>query len=116
MDLVDLAVCRFKHGDDLGDLRCLWELGELVGDHGQVGAWGLVDVVAINTDKLIVEVVVELVWPSLRVKLSLSHRKGSLICSALSTVDVPVDTGGAVLLGLPFLRELSMLTLKIAPP
>ena len=33
-DLVDLAVRRFKHGGDLGDLWCLRELGELIGDHG----------------------------------------------------------------------------------
>ena len=70
MDLVDLAVHRFKHGGDLGDLRCLWEPGELIGGHDQVGAWGLVDVVAVNMDKFIIEVVLELAWPSLRVKLS----------------------------------------------
>ena len=64
-DLVDLAVPRLKHGDDLGDLRCLWEPGELVGGHSQVGAWGPVDIVAVNTDKFVVEVAVELVWPSL---------------------------------------------------
>ena len=40
MDLVDLAVRRFKHGGDLGDLRCLREPGELVGGHDQVGACG----------------------------------------------------------------------------
>ena len=62
MDLVDLTVRRFKHG---GDLRCLWEPDEVVGGHDQVGAWGLVDVVAINVDKFIVEVVVKRVWPSL---------------------------------------------------
>ena len=65
MDLVDLAVHRFKHGSDLGDLRCLWEPGELVGSHDQVGAWGLVYIVAINTDKFVVEVALELAWPSL---------------------------------------------------
>ena len=32
-DLIDLTVRRFKHGNDLGDLGCLWELGELVGGH-----------------------------------------------------------------------------------
>ena len=101
-DLVDLAVCRFKHGSNLGDLGGLWESGKLIGGHRQIGAWGLVDVMAINTNKLIIEVALE--WPSLRVKLSLGHRKGSLVCSALRTVDVPVDTGGAVLLGLPFPR------------
>ena len=59
-DLVDLALRRFKHGDDLSDLWCLQELGELVGGCGQVGAWGLVDVVAVNTDKFVVEVALEL--------------------------------------------------------
>ena len=56
---------RFKHYDDLGDLRCLWESDELVGSHSQVGTWGLVDVVAVNMDKLVVEVALELAWPSL---------------------------------------------------
>jgi len=40
----------------------------------------------------------------LRVKMSLGHRKGSLVCSALRTVDVPVDASGVVLLGFPFPR------------
>ena len=57
---------------------------------------------AVNTDKFVIEVTVELAWPSLRVKLSLSHRKGSLICSALHTIDVPIDAGGVVLLSFPF--------------
>ena len=64
-DLVDLAVHCFKHGSDLGDLQCLQELGELIGSHGYIGAWGLVDVVAVNTDKFVIEVVLELAWPSL---------------------------------------------------
>jgi len=59
---------------------------------------------AINMDKFIIEVAVELAWPSLRVKLSLSHCKGSLVCSALRTIDVPINAGGAVLLGFPFPR------------
>ena len=63
MDLIDLAMRRFKHCDDLGDLRCLREPGELIGGHGQVGAWSLVDVVAINAEKLVVEVTLE--WSSL---------------------------------------------------
>ena len=63
VDLIDLAMRRFKHCGDLGDLRCLREPSELVGSHGQVGAWGLVDVVAVNTDKLVVEVALE--WSSL---------------------------------------------------
>jgi len=49
-------VHRFKHG---GDLRCLWEPGKLIGGHGQVSAWGLVYVVAMNMDKFIIEVAVE---------------------------------------------------------
>ena len=52
---------------------------------------------AINVDKLVVEVALE--WPSLRVKLLLGHRKRILVCSALCTVDVPVLTSGAFLLG-----------------
>jgi len=71
-----LALRRFKHCDDLGDLRCLREPGELIGSHGQVGAWGLVDVVAVNTDKFVVEVALELVWPSLRVKLIVASSFG----------------------------------------
>ena len=62
---MDLTVRCFKHGGDLGDLRCLWEPCELVGSHSQVGAWGLVDIVAVNMEKLIIEVTVELAWPSL---------------------------------------------------
>ena len=57
------------HGGDLGDLWCLLEPSELISSHGQVGAWGLIDVVAINTDKFIVEVALEWVWPPLRVEL-----------------------------------------------
>ena len=69
-------MCRFKHGGDLGDLWCLRELGELVGGHGQIGAWGLVDVVAINTDKFVVEVALELAWTSLRVELIVANSLG----------------------------------------
>ena len=75
-DLVDLAVRRFKHGDDLGDLRCLREPSELISGHSQVGAWGLVHVVAVNTDKFIIEVVLELAWPSLRVELIITSSLG----------------------------------------
>jgi len=102
VDLIDLAVRRFKRG---GDLRCLREPSELVDGHGQVGAWGLVDVMAINTDKFIVKVALELAWPSLRVELivasSLGKHKGSFVCSALHTVGIPVDMGDTVLLGFP---------------
>ena len=68
MDLIDLAVHHFKHGGDLGDLWCLWEPSELIGDHIQVGAWGLVDIVAINTDKFVVEVALDWAWPCLRLE------------------------------------------------
>ena len=64
-NLINLTVCRFKHGGDLGELGCLREVGELVGGHCQIGAWSLEDVVAINAEKLFVEVVVEWEWPSL---------------------------------------------------
>ena len=67
---------RFKHSGDLGDLWCLRELGELVGGHDQVGAWGLVDVVAVNTDKFVVEVALEWAWPSLRVELIIASSLG----------------------------------------
>ena len=92
-----MAVRRFKHGSDLGDLWCLWELGELIGSHCQIGARSLVDVMTVNTDKLIVEVALE--WPSLRVKLLLSHLKGNLVCSMLRMVDVFILASGTFLLG-----------------
>ena len=59
---------HFEHGGNLGDFWRLWEPGELVGGHSQVGAWGIVDVVAINMDKFVVEVALEWAWPSLRVE------------------------------------------------
>ena len=40
-DLVDLAVRRFEHGGDLGDLGSLWEPSELVGSYSQVSTWSL---------------------------------------------------------------------------
>ena len=43
-----LAVCSFEHYDDLGDFRHLLKPGELIGGHGQVGTWGLVDIMAIK--------------------------------------------------------------------
>ena len=67
-DLADMAVCSFEHCGDLGDFWRLLEPGELIGGHGQVSAWGLVDIVANNTDKF-VEVVLEWAWLSLRVEL-----------------------------------------------
>ena len=102
VDLVDLAVRHFKHGGDLSELGHLREVGELVGGHCQIGAWSLEDVVAINAEKLFIEVVLE--WPSLRVELLLGNRKGILICSALRTVDVPVLASGTFLLGFVVLR------------
>ena len=59
----------FKHCGDLGDLWRLLEPSELISGHGQVGAWGLIDIVAINTDEFIIEAVAEWAWPPLRVKL-----------------------------------------------
>jgi len=57
---------------------------------------------AVNMDEFVIEVAVELAWPSLRVKLSLGHRKGSLVCLVLHMIDVPIDMGGVVHLGFPF--------------
>jgi hypothetical protein len=91
----------------------LRELGELVGGHCEIGAWGLVYVMVVNADKLVIEVALE--WPSLRVKLLLYHHDSNLICAALCMVDVLVLAGGAFLLSFAILRGLSMLTLKIAP-
>ena len=65
MDLINLTMCRFKHGGDLGELGRLREAGELIGGHCQIGAWSLKDVVAVNMEKLLVEVAVEREWPSL---------------------------------------------------
>ena len=90
-------MCRFKHGGNHGNLGCLWELGELTGGHCEIGAWCLVNVMAINVDKLIIEVVLD--WASLRVKLLLGHRECNLVCSALCTIDILVLMGGAFLLG-----------------
>jgi len=47
----------------------LWKSSDLIGSHGQVGAWGFVDIVAINKDKFIIEVALEWAWPPLQVKL-----------------------------------------------
>ena len=97
-----MTVCRFKHGGDLGELRRLREVGELIGGHCWIGAWSLEDVVAINTEKLFVEVALE--WYSLLVKLLLSPHKDILICSALCVVDVLILTSGALLLGFAISR------------
>ena len=101
MDLVDLAVRRFEHGGDLGDLRSLREPGELVGSYSQVSTWSFVDVVTVDTEKIFIKVTME--RPPLRVKLvvvsGLSHRKGALVFTALRVVDVPVFASGAFLIG-----------------
>ena len=68
-DLIDLAVRNFKHCDDLGDFWHLLELSELISGPGQVGAWGLVDIMVVDMDEFIIEVAVEWAWPPLRVKL-----------------------------------------------
>ena len=54
-----MTVCRFKHSSDFGELGRLREAGELVGGHRQIGAWSLEDVVAVNAEKLFVEVAME---------------------------------------------------------
>ena len=64
-NVINLTVCRFKHGGDLGEIGHLWETSELIGGHCQIGAWSLEDVMAINVEKLFIEVVVEQEWPSL---------------------------------------------------
>ena len=69
VDLIDLAVRRFKHCGDLGNFWHLLEPSELISGHDQVGAWSLVDVVAVDMDKFIIEVTVKWAWPSLRVEL-----------------------------------------------
>ena len=101
VDLVDRAVRRFEHGDDLGDLGSLRELGELVGSYSQVSTWSFVDIVTVDTEKIFIKVTME--RPPLRVKLvvasGLSHHKGALIFTALCAVDVPVFTSGAFLIG-----------------
>ena len=47
----------------------MFEPSELISGHGQVGAWGLADIVAIDTDEFVIEVVAEWAWPPLRVEL-----------------------------------------------
>ena len=64
-NLIDLIVSHFKHGIDLGELGCLRETSELIGGYYQIGAWSLEDVMAVDTEKLFVEVVVEWKLPSL---------------------------------------------------
>ena len=58
-DLVDLAVRRFEHGGDLGDLGSLREPGELIGSYIQVSTWSFVDVVTVDTKKIFVKAAME---------------------------------------------------------
>jgi len=102
-DLVDLTVRHFKHRGDLGDLRRLLEPSELVGSHGQVSAWSLVHVVAVDTNEFVVEVALEKAWSTLRVVIfpimsGFDERDGGLVRSVLSAVGVRVDVSRAVLL------------------
>ena len=59
MNLINLTVCRFKHGGDLGELGRMREVSELIGGHCQIGTWSLEDVVAVNAEKFFVELAVE---------------------------------------------------------
>ena len=106
-DLIDLAVRRFEHGDDLGDLGSLREPGELVGGHGQVSARSFVDVMAIDTEELFVKVTMEKtpLQVELVVTSGLSHHKGALVFTTLRAVDVLVFTSGAFLVGFAILRR-----------
>ena len=63
-NVINLTVCRFKHGGDLGELGRLREAGELIGGYCLIGAWSLENIVAVNVKKLFVEVAVEWEWPS----------------------------------------------------
>ena len=75
---------------------------------------------AVNVEKLFVEVTVEWGWPSLRVELIISSNlgpcNGCLIFSALCVVDILVLTSDTFFLGFTVARGLSTLTLKIVPP
>ena len=109
MNFIDLAVSRFKHGGDLGELRRLRETSELVGGYCQIGAWSLEDVVAIDMEKFFVEVVVERERSSLRIEpiipCSLGPHDGCLGFSPLRAVDVPVLPSNVLLLGFTVLRR-----------
>jgi len=65
VNLINLTVCRFKHGGDLGELGRLREASELIGGHCQIGTWSLEDIVAVNVEKFFIDVAVELEQPSL---------------------------------------------------
>ena len=59
MNVINLTVCHFKHGGDLGELGRLWEAGELIGGHGQIGTRSFENVVAVNAEEFFVEVAME---------------------------------------------------------
>ena len=103
MDLIDLTVSRFKHGGNLGELRRLREMSELIGGYYQIGAWSLEDVMAIDVEKFFVEVAVERERPSLRIEpinpSSLGPRDGCLVFSLLRAIDVSIFSSNALLLG-----------------
>ena len=103
VNLIDLTVSRFKHGGDLGELRCLRETSELVAGYCQIGAWSLEDIVVVNVEKLFIEVAVEWEWPSLGVEpiilSSLGPCNSCLIFLALRAVDAPVHMSDTFLLG-----------------
>ena len=103
MNLIDLTVSHFKHGSNLGELRHLREMSELIGGYCQIGARSLEDVVAVDAEKFFVEVAVERERSSLRVKLiipsSLGPCDGCLVFSLLRVVDVLVLLSNALLLG-----------------
>ena len=108
-NLINLTVCHFKHGGDLGELGRLREASELIGGHCQIGAWSLEDVVAIDVEKFFVKVAVEREWSSLRVKpiipSSLGPRDGCLVFSPLRAVDVSVLPSNTLLLSLAVPRR-----------
>jgi len=102
MDLIDLAVSRFKHGGDLGELGRLRETSELVGGYCQIGAWSLEYVMAVDAEKFFVKVAVEREQSSLRVKpiipSSLDLCDGCLVLSPLRAVNVLAFPSSALLL------------------
>ena len=57
--LVDLAMSCFDHCSHLGDLWRWIEPGELVGDHGEIGAWRPIDVLVVNVHEICVEVMTD---------------------------------------------------------
>ena len=99
-DLIDLAVRNFKHCSNLGDLWRLLEPSELISGHGQVGAWGLIDIMAIDMDEFIIEA--STMASSFARRCA---RLAFLLTRAARSSSVSPSHGG-----------LSMLTLKIPPP